>query len=185
MIGNHDITFVTNFISPIYLTQYLCNRLPNLIVVQTASISYLFSKLNFDDIETLKCKNKTTRYGRSKRLLILSTLTLQNKVNNSIFLTHPGVSTTSLFNSSKGGFGKAFDKIIVPIMKVIFMKPEKAALSIALAPSYKYEKERFIGPRGLFQVWGYPKQRKLKFKSFKNIEQKNIETVMQNSLNFD
>ena len=29
-------------------------------------------------------------------------------------------------------------------MKVIFMKPEKAALNIALAPTYSYKKEKMI-----------------------------------------
>ena len=100
-----------------YLTNYLCDKLPELTVIQTSSISYCFSKLNINDVESLK-KGKTNRYGNSKRLLSLSTLKLQEKYSNKIYLTHPGISTTSLFSSSKGGFGKAFDKIIVPIISI-------------------------------------------------------------------
>ena len=184
MIDKYDITYVTNFISPVYLTQCLCEKLPNLVVIQTASLSYKFTKLNLNDIQFTKKDDKTKRYGSSKRLLILSSLKLQKELNNKIYLTHPGVSTTSLFSSAKGGFNKAFNNIIVPIMKVIFMKPEKAALSIALAPSIEYKKETLIGPKGVFQVWGYPKEHKLKFESFKEFEQNNIENIMKDALDF-
>lgn len=184
MIGKYDITYITNFVSPIYLTQYLCKRLPNLVVIQTASLSYRFTKLNLNDIQFIKKDDKTKRYGSSKRLLILSSLKLQKELNNKIYLTHPGVSTTSLFSSSKGGFNKVFNKTIVPIMKVIFMKPEKAALSIVLAPSIEYKKETLIGPKGIFQVWGYPKEHKLEFGSFKKFEQNGIETIMKDTLDF-
>ena len=177
IINEHDVTFITNFMSPIYLTNYLCDKLPELTVIQTSSISYCFSKLNINDVESLK-KGKTNRYGNSKRLLSLSTLKLQEKYSNKIYLTHPGISTTSLFSSSKGGFGKAFNKIIVPIMKIIFLKPKKAALSIALAPSFSYEKETLLGPRGLFQVWGYPKLHKLTYKKFNSKEKDNINDII-------
>jgi short-subunit dehydrogenase len=184
MVGKYDITYITNFVSPIYLTQYLCKKLPNLIVIQTASLSYRFTKLNLNDIQFIKKDDKTKRYGSSKRLLILSSFKLQKELNNKIYLTHAGVSTTSLFSSSKGGFNKVFNKIIVPIMKVIFMKPEKAALSIVLAPSTEYKKETLIGPKGIFQVWGYPKEHKLEFGSFKKFEQNGIETIMKDTLDF-
>ena len=183
IIDGHDITFTTNFISPIYLTNYLCDKLPNLTIVQTGSISYCFLKLNINDIESLK-KGKTNRYGNSKRLLTLASLKIQEKYNNKIYLTHPGVSTTSLFSSSKGGFGKAFDKVIVPIMKVIFLKPAKAALSIALAPSFPYKKETLLGPRGLFQVWGYPKLHKLTYKKFNKKEKDNIDDIIFKNIIF-
>ena len=184
MVGKYDITYITNFVSPIYLTQYLCKKLPNLVVIQTASLSYRFTKLNLNDIQFIKKDDKTKRYGSSKRLLILSSLKLQKELNNKIYLTHPGVSTTSLFSSSKGGFNNVFNKTIVPIMKVIFMKPEKAALSIVLAPSIEYKKETLIGPKGIFQVWGYPKEHKLEFGSFKKFEQNGIETIMKDTLDF-
>jgi hypothetical protein len=166
-----------------YLTNYLCEKLPNLTIIQTGSISYCFSKLNINDIESLK-KGKTNRYGNSKRLLTLATLKLQEKYNNKLYLTHPGVSTTSLFSSSKGGFGNAFNKVIVPIMKVIFLKPAKAALSIALAPSFPYKKETLLGPRGLFQVWGYPKLHKLTYKKFNKKEKDNIDDIIFKNIIF-
>ena len=183
MVNDHDITFATNFISPIYLTKYLCEKLPNLTVIQTGSISYCFSKLNLNDIESLK-KGKTNRYGNSKRLLALASLKLQEVYPNKIYLTHPGISTTSLFSSTKGGFGKAFNKVIVPIMKVIFLKPKKAALSIALAPSFNYKKETLLGPRGLFQVWGYPKLHKLTYKKFTRKEKDNINDIIFKNITY-
>lgn len=179
----HDVTFTTNFISPIYLTKYLCEKLPNLTVVQTGSISYRFTKLKLSDLERIKSP-KIKRYGSSKRLLTISTFKLQTMLDNPIYIAHPGVTATSLFSSSKGGFSKAFGVCIVPIMKLIFMNPHKAALSMALAPSYPYKKETQIGPRGIFQIWGYPKERKLPFKHFKTKEKDNIDDIISKNINF-
>lgn len=183
IIDGHDITFITNYISPIYLTDYLCKRNKNLIVIQTGSLSFKFSKINMNDIESLK-KSKMIRYGNSKRLLTLTNLKLQDKYENQLFIAHPGVSATGLFNSSKGGVGKAFSKIILPIMKILFMKPEKAALCIALAPSFSYSKGKIIGPRGLLEIWGYPKQRKLTYRNFSAKEKDNIDDIISKTFSF-
>ena len=45
-------------------------------------------------------------------------------------------------------------------MKVIFMKPRKAALSILAGIFTPTEKGYWIGPR-LFNVWGLPKKKRL------------------------
>ena len=183
MNDQFDITYITNYFSPIYLTNYLCRLNKNLVVIQTGSLSYKFSKIKIQDFQSLK-KSKMIRYANSKRLLALTNLKLQEKYNNSLYLTHPGVSATGLFSSSKGGVGKAFSKIILPIMKVLFMKPEKAALCIALAPSYTYKKGITIGPRGLFEIWGYPKQRNLTYNKFSRKEKDNIDDIISKTFNF-
>ena len=184
MIGDHDITYVTNFISVIKLTIELCKHFPNLTVVQTTSLSYKFTKLNFDDLEFINKKSKMKRYSNSKRLLTLASLEIQKSLQNSIILAHPGVSATGLFNASKGRFNKFFSSIIFPIMKLIFMKPEKAALSIALAPSFTYEKDSIIEPRGLFSVWGYPRKKVLSKRAFKAKEKDNILNIIHSFIDF-
>ena len=176
----HDVTFVTNFLSPLYLTEYLCQKNETIDIVQTSSLSYKFSKLNFNDIETIHTKNKTKRYANSKRILTLSSLYLQTKFDNKIFLSHPGVSATGLFSSQKGEFSKFFNKIINPIIKILFMKPKKAALSIVMSIFNQYKKETILAPRGLFQIWGYPKQYKLNFTNFRKFEIKNTIDFIDN-----
>ena len=46
-------------------------------------------------------------------------------------------------------------------MKIIFMKPKKASLSILKGVFDKTECYSWIGPR-VFNVWGLPKKKKLK-----------------------
>ena len=46
-------------------------------------------------------------------------------------------------------------------MKVIFMKPKKAALSILKGVFENTDYHEWIGPR-FFDIWGYPRKNKLK-----------------------
>ena len=66
-------------------------------------------------------------------------------------------------------------------MKVIFMKPRKAALSIVRGVFESTDECEWIGPR-VFDVWGYPKKRLLK--TADSAERKEIariaETVYEN-----
>lgn len=153
-----EIHFATNYFNHIYLIENIEDRFKNdnkkIIIME--SISHRFYKIDFSDLMSLKTKNKTKVYARSKRLLVFHTL---NKIRNGspIVLTHPGISATTLFSSEKGGFSKLFNKLIFPIMKIIFMHPRKAALSViySLYNDVNYGKQ--VGPRGLFHIWGYPK----------------------------
>ena len=99
-------------------------------------------------------------YGRSKRLLNYHLLYLKEQ-GYDIRITHPGVSATSLFASEKGGFGKLFNAIIVPLMKIIFHSPDKSSLTVLYGLNDEVEYGKEIGPGGLFAVWGYPKVLKL------------------------
>ncbi len=153
-----EIHFATNYFNHIYLIENIEAHIKKddgkIIIME--SISHRFFKINFNDLMSLKIKNKTKVYARSKRLLVYHTL---NKINNGspLILCHPGISATSLFSSEKGGFSSTFNKLIVPIMKKIFISPKKASLSVILSlfkdVPYGYQ----VGPRGLFHIWGYPK----------------------------
>ena len=65
IIDGHDITFITNFIAPIYLTNYVNHTVSTCKIVQTTSLSFKFSKLNFKDIVSIKTKNI---FGRMKNV---------------------------------------------------------------------------------------------------------------------
>ena len=113
-------------------------------------------------------KNRTKLYGLTKRLLtqMLYLLKVENEGLDIVF-THPGVTASTLF---EGLHTNIFWKIAIPIMRHIFMSNDKASLPILSGINYEHDNRHWIGPRGLFQVWGYPKVVKVK-KDLFNIEQ--------------
>ena len=152
-----EIHYETNYFNQIRVIEGIGKDIPILVV---SSISHKKCREDLDNIMSLGVKNRTKVYGRSKRLLNYHLLALKEE-GYDIRITHPGVSATSLFASEKGGFGKVFNAIIVPLMKIIFHSPDKSSLTLLYALNEEVEIGKEIGPRGLFAVWGYPKVLKL------------------------
>ena len=152
-----EIHYETNYYNQIRVIERLNKDLPIIVV---SSISHKKCRIDFDNLMSLGVKNRTKVYGRSKRLLNYHLVNLKNK-GYDIRITHPGISATSLFASEKGGFGKLFNLFIVPIMKLIFHSPDKASLPVLLGLNEEVEVCKEIGPKGLFNAWGYPKVVKL------------------------
>lgn len=174
----YEITFLSDYLSVSILNRTFLEKYANISIINTGSVSMYYSKVDFDDIMGLNIKNKTVRYGRDKRLLALDTLNLKEKYpNNRIVLCHPGVSATSLFASSKGGFNKAFNALIFPLMKVIFMSPKKASLSILMSAFINLHESELVAPRGLFHSWGLPKNIKYRKSLFNSSEKKKLSEI--------
>ena len=152
-----EIHYETNYYNQIRVIERLDKDLPVIVV---SSISHKKCRIDFDNLMSLGVKNRTKVYGRSKRMLNYHLMNIKNK-GYDIRITHPGISATSLFNSEKGGFGKLFNTLIVPIMKILFHSPDKACLSVLLALNEEVALCKEIGPKGLFNAWGYPKVVKL------------------------
>ena len=74
----------------------------------------------------------------------------------SISVTHPGISFTGI----TAHYPKLIFALIKHPMKIIFMKPKKAALSILKGVFEPCGDLEWIGPR-YFDVWGLPKKKKL------------------------
>ena len=133
-------------------------------IINQCSISTIWVNLNkvkFDDLNFDKEKNLTQKYAKTKITMILATLKAK-EAGIDMVLVHPGASATTLFSSSRGGFSKCFDKMIMPLMKLIFISPSKASLSTLYALNHDAKFEEWIGPRGIFHIWGYPEITKLK-----------------------
>jgi len=79
-------------------------------------------------------------------------------------ITHPGISFTGITNH----YPKVIFFIIKNPMKVIFMKPRKACLSILKGIFEETALCEWIGPR-FFNVWGRPKKQRLKTASEEEI----------------
>ena len=76
--------------------------------------------------------------------------------SGNLAITHPGITFTNITSH----YPKIIFALIKHPMKVIFMSPKKAALSILKGIYTPTSKEEWIGPR-LFNVWGMPKKKRL------------------------
>lgn len=155
-----DNVFQINFLSPYYITKELLPMLRerNGRIVAVGSIAHNYSKADIDDIDFSTRKQASKVYGNAKRYLMFSLYELfKNENDVSLSVTHPGISFTNI----TAHYPKFIFAIIKHPMKVIFMKPKKACLSIlygVLEPCIYLE---WIGPR-FFNVWGKPSKKHLK-----------------------
>lgn len=152
-----EIHFATNFWGPCYLTRRILPLMRDGKVVLMSSIAFRFYKLDLEDLQSRGCKSSTKVYGRAKRLLMLGAAQLQEEAaayGVKVALAHPGISPTEML-SSKKGFSRAFQALIVPLMKLIFLSPKKASLAGVLAVCGDAPEGSWAGPRN-FGIWGKP-----------------------------
>lgn len=152
----YDNVFTINFISPYYLTRRL---LPSVRarggrVVAVGSIAHNYSEIDLSDIDFRRRKKASLVYGNAKRFL---TFALQNLSDDDVIIAHPGISFTGITNH----YPPLIFALIKHPMKVIFMKPRRAALSILYGLFADVPGDSWIGP-WLFDVWGLPRVKKLR-----------------------
>ncbi len=156
----YDNVYQINFVSPYYM---ICKLLPTLRerqgrVVVVGSIAHNYSKTDSDSIDFADRKQASKVYGNAKRYLMFSMYDLFEKEQGAtVSITHPGITFTGI----TAHYPKLVFAIIKHPMKIIFMKPSKAALSILRGVFDPCNRDEWIGPR-LFNVWGLPKKQKLK-----------------------
>ena len=80
----------------------------------------------------------------------------KNETDVTLSVCHPGITFTNI----TAHYPKLIFAIIKHPMKVIFMKPKTAALSILKGVFDDTEHSTWIGPR-LFDIWGLPNKKKL------------------------
>ena len=155
-----DVHLCVNLLSAVVLAEQLFAR--NAIFekwVNTGSISCVYSRVRAEKLlQNAQC-GKTRLYAATKRLLAEYGYVMQRQARN-MALAHPGISATSLFASEKGGFSKAFQACVLPIMKWIFPAADMAALSIVQAVCREVPSDCWVGPRVL-GVWGKPRVQKM------------------------
>ena len=181
-IDGKEITNLVNFIRPIQFITKLSrlNNYKETRFINVASISYKFVKSQ-TDISKKSSKIKTLHYALSKRMLVLSSLMLKKEGVN-IVLAHPGISTTNLFSKKNNAFPKIFYILIVPLMKLVFMNQEKAALSLLNAINDDYNLNEWSGPRGFLHCWGYPNKQKFDKKIIKDLNNPQIIKFIENEV---
>ncbi len=152
--------FQINFLSPYYITKAL---LPTLRkkrgrVVAVGSIAHNYSKTDSLDIDFSTRKAASRVYGNAKRFLMFSLFSLfEGETEVTLSVVHPGITFTNI----TAHYPKVIFAVIKHPMKVIFMKPKKAALCLLRGLFDSTPKNTWIGP-SIFDIWGYPSKKRLK-----------------------
>ena len=163
----HDNVFQINFVAPYYMARTL---LPVMKarggrIVAVGSIAHNYSKIDLNDIEFLTRTESSKVYGNAKRFLMFSLFGLDEN-GNTITVAHPGITLTNI----TAHYPKLIYALIKHPMKVIFMSPRRASLSILAAMVEDADKNEWFGPV-LFDIWGLPKKKLLKTCSHEEAEQ--------------
>ena len=163
----YDNVFQINFASPYYMT---CRLLPLLRerggrVVAVGSIAHNYSKTDAVDVDFRTRKKASLVYGNAKRYLMYALHELfRDEDRATLAVTHPGITFTNI----TAHYPPLIFALIKHPMKVIFMSPRRAALSIIRGVFEKSDYRTWIGPR-LFDVWGVPSVKRLKTASGEEI----------------
>lgn len=153
----YDNVFQINFISPYYLARRLISgiRARGGKIVAVGSIAHNYSKIDPADVDFSTRKKASLVYGNAKRYLTYSLFELA--AEGGIAIAHPGISFTGI----TAHYPKLIFAIIKYPMKLIFMHPRKACLSVIYALTEPCGAGEWVGP-WLFDVWGMPRKKPLK-----------------------
>ena len=153
----HDNVFQINFLAPYYMARTLLPIMKERggRIVAVGSIAHNYSHIDLNDIEFLTRPQSSKVYGNAKRFLMFSLFGLNE--SNTITIAHPGITLTNI----TAHYPKVIYALIKHPMKVIFMSPRRASLSILTAMVQDAEKNEWFGP-SLFDVWGLPKKKLLR-----------------------
>lgn len=159
--------FNINFVSPYILATALLPRIKERggRVVAVGSIAHNYSKIDLDDVDFSTRRAPSKIYGNAKRYLMFSLWGL-DEYRGALSVAHPGIAVTNITSH----YPRVLYAVMKPIMKLIFMSPKKACLSILYALFTDTQKNEWIGPR-IFDVWGLPKKKALKTCSQEEAEQ--------------
>lgn len=154
-----DNVFQINFLSPYLLTRTLLPHLRarNARVVAVSSIAHDYSKTDKGDVDFSTRSRASLVYGNAKRHLTYALAALFEKEREaSLAIVHPGITPTGI----TAHYPKLIYALIKYPMRVIFMRPERAALCVLAGVLAPTAPGTWVGPR-FFGIWGNPRARRL------------------------
>ncbi len=155
-----DNVFQINYASPYYMIRSL---LPALRarkgrVMAVGSIAHDYSKIDEKDLDFSTRQRASLVYGNAKRHLMFALFDLfENERDVKLTITHPGITFTNI----TAHYPPVVFALIKHPMKIIFMRPRKAALCLLAGLFADCAPLQWIGPRH-FNVWGLPRVRTLR-----------------------
>lgn len=156
----YDNVFQINFVSPYYMIRtllpHLCERHGHVMAV--GSIAHRYSETDENDMDFHTRRAASKVYGNAKRYLMFSLYALfEDKRDVTLSITHPGITATGI----TAHYPKLVYALIKYPMRVIFMRPRRAVLSLLAGVFSTTPKNEWLGPR-IFDIWGCPKRKKLR-----------------------
>ncbi len=148
----YDNVFQINFISPYYMIRRLREALPDIRAVAVGSIAHTYSKIDEGDTDFRTRKSAGKVYGNAKRYLMLALHMLYRETGGYLAVVHPGITPTGI----TAHYPKLLYAIIKYPMRLIFMKPKRAARSLLIGLLSETPEGMWWGPR-LFGIWGGPR----------------------------
>ena len=155
-----DNVFAINCLSPYVLTERLLEPMVTVggRVVCVGSIAHNYSKIDPADPDFATRTAASKVYGNAKRHLMLALYERFEGVTDiTLSVVHPGITLTGITDH----YPKWLYAIIRHPMKVIFMPPRRAALSVLRGVFEPTAYDEWIGPRW-FNVWGLPSKKTLR-----------------------
>jgi NAD(P)-dependent dehydrogenase (short-subunit alcohol dehydrogenase family) len=155
-----DNVFAINCLGPYVLTQRLLAPMAAVggRVVCVGSIAHNYSKIDPDDPDFATRTAASKVYGNAKRHLMLALYERFEGVKDvTLSVVHPGIAFTNI----TAHYPKWLFYIIKHPMKILFMSPRRAALSVLRGVFEPTAYGEWIGPR-LFNVWGLPNKKTLR-----------------------
>ena len=155
-----DNVFAINCLSPYVLTERLLAPMATVggRVVVVGSIAHNYSKIDPADTDFATRTAASKVYGNAKRHLMLALYERFADVKGvTLSVVHPGITFTNI----TAHYPKWLFSIIKHPMKIVFMPPRRAALSVLRGVFESTAYGEWIGPR-LLDVWGLPRKRKLR-----------------------
>lgn len=155
-----DNVFQINFVSPYYIIRELMPDLQarNGCAVAVGSIAHNYSKIDPKDVDFSTYRAASKVYGNAKRHLTYGLLELfSGQQSARLAIAHPGITFTNI----TAHYPKVIFALIKHPMKIIFMRPKKAALCVLDGLFEVCTPHQWIGPRW-FDIWGLPKRKALK-----------------------
>lgn len=153
----YDNVFQIDAVAPYYLTKELLPQLRKRRgrVVVVGSIAHRYDKTDPCDIDFATRQKASLVYGNAKRRIMFSLYELfRDETDVMLSVCHPGITLTNI----TAHYPKLIFALIQYPMKVIFMSPRKASLSILHGCVVPCRYREWIGPR-LFDIWGMPTTR--------------------------
>ncbi|MBQ8321700.1 MAG: SDR family NAD(P)-dependent oxidoreductase [Clostridia bacterium] len=152
----YNNVFSINFVSPYIICRALCGAVAanGGKIIAIGSIAHGYSIADRNDVDFSTRKKSSLIYGNAKRYLMYGLCEL---CDGSVAIAHPGITLTNI----TAHYPKIIFSLIKHPMKIIFMSPKKASLSIIAAMFSDISAHEWVGPR-IFGIWGSPKIQRLR-----------------------
>ncbi len=161
----YPLTMGTNYLGTFYLFELLrpyFSKMANVNVVSVGSLAN--RRYKYQNIASYFTSKKLTlyrQYALSKKFMMANHYFFMSQSGGNIrySMMHPGVASTNIVSGSSNSFPRWFSRIARVFMSAFMNHPEKSALGIALLASQDDSHGRYLLPRGLFEISGYPKHK--------------------------